>query len=121
MKTRFMTAPSTNDPMAATAQAFDDDGLAPFIDVNRTRDTACQRPGDCTTCGVTTIGFTKRSAHAGTQNSRAKRFMLELVSGKGLTCGQVSLVGRRWCAIEDGPVVRTAVGASGHQDQTCDG
>jgi hypothetical protein len=118
MKTRFMVLPSTNNPVATTTQAFDDDGLAPFIDVNRTRNTACQRPGDCTTCCVTTIGFTKCRAYARAQYSRAKRFMLELVSRKGLTCGQVNFVVWCWASIKDGLVVRSCIGTSRHQDQT---
>jgi hypothetical protein len=113
-----MVAPSTNNPMATTAQAFDDDGLASFIDVNRARDTACERPGDCTTGCVATFGFTKRSADTGTQNCRAQRFMFELIAGKGLTRSQISLVGWGWCSIKDRPVVRTCIGTSRHQDQT---
>tara|TARA_Y100001956_G_scaffold81823_2_gene100557 strand:- start:513 stop:902 length:390 start_codon:yes stop_codon:yes gene_type:complete len=116
-----MAAPSTNNSVATTAQAFDDDGLAPFIDVNRTRNTARQRSGDCTTGCVTAVGFTKRSAYACAQDSRAQSFVIELISGKGLTCGQVSLVGWCWAPIKDGPIVRSTIGASSHQNQTCNG
>ena len=118
MKTRFMAAPSANNPVAATAQAFDDDGLAPLIDVNRTRDTACQRSGDCTTGCVSAVGFTQCSAETRTQNRRAERFILELSTGQSLTVGQVRLKSRRWCSIKDWPVVRAAVSAGGDQNQT---
>jgi hypothetical protein len=53
-----MTAPSTNDPVAATTQALNDDGFALLTCVNGARNTSGQRTCDSAAQCVATVSFT---------------------------------------------------------------
>lgn len=72
--------PLANDPVATTTQAFQNDGFASFAGVNSTCNTTGKSANHSTAqCVTVIIKFTKGCTRTSTQNSRAKRFLVELV------------------------------------------
>jgi hypothetical protein len=62
-----MVTPLTNDPVAATTQAFNDNALAAFADIDRAGSSTRKSANNRTTQGVALIvDFAKHSSGAGT-------------------------------------------------------
>lgn len=86
--------PLTDDAVAAAPQAFDDDRLAPFCDINRAGQAARERPRQRAAKRLFAVGFRQNGARTGTEQGRGDTLPVELVliAGEGATGRQIGLV-----------------------------
>jgi hypothetical protein len=105
---------SADDAVAAATQAFENDSLAPFARIEGSGHATRQRTGDGAFESIAVIvEFAKQCPGTRAHHGRSGSFLIELplVAGQRLARGKVALEGRRRGTVQNGCVVRAAVGA----------
>ncbi|MBU2991664.1 hypothetical protein Q4555_16050 [Octadecabacter sp. 1_MG-2023] len=110
-----MSFPLSNNPVAATTQAFENNGFPPFIGIYRTSSSSGERADNGTTqCVTPVINFAQNSAGTSPYGGGTEGFLIKLVlvAGEGLAGSQIRLEGCRGLAVQDGLIICPAVSAS---------
>lgn len=110
--------------MPSAAQTFDDDGLTPVGGIDPAG-RAPREPADDGTprrafeIGTVVIGKPQQRAHTRAEQRRAKRLLIELllIAGERPAFGQIAGVGRARGPVENGRVIRTAIGTGGKKHE----